>query len=342
MSDSVQKYLTTNSLITNGVTINQLLNHTSGLYDYTTNSDFPAYVNSNPFKKVPSDSILKWWQKEAINSPGSPYSYCNSNYILLGLLIEKIEGKPFHTVLRERILTPLGMTHTYLSDYDIYTEEEAGFYQNNSYFDLHFTSFLTAAWSAGGLLSTTEDLSKYARKLYSGSFLSQIAFTKMKKTSPGSSYGLGLIHRSYLGRDYLGHGGATLQHSTMEYSPRSDFSIVCVTIESGQSAKIQQVHNALIRYLEAEIPKHVGIDEIEKTFSVNVYPNPATNSITVEATKELYNKGEMVLTDSRGCIVFNGKLNNEIDLSNLESGSYILKIFEPGRRIFIHRKIFKL
>ncbi|HEY3478660.1 MAG TPA: serine hydrolase domain-containing protein, partial [Streptomyces sp.] len=98
------------------ITVRELLNHTSGLYDYTNDilagSTIPGYQNFRYKVYKPEDLVAQALAHGSQFTPGARYQYSNTNFVVLGLLVEHLTGQPYAKVLSDRILTPLGMTHT--------------------------------------------------------------------------------------------------------------------------------------------------------------------------------------------------------------------------------------
>lgn len=171
------------------ITVHQLLNHTSGIPSYTGRPDFFAEVSRNPY--TVADFVKKYASGELEFEPGSKFAYNNSGYFLLGAIVEKVTGKSYETVLKERIFEPLGMTNT---GYDThapllknraagYEKTPAGFV-NAPYLDM------SLPYAAGSMYSTVEDLYKWDQALYENKILS--ADSKAKMFTPGlSDYGYG-------------------------------------------------------------------------------------------------------------------------------------------------------
>lgn len=152
------------------ITIHHLLTHTSGIPGYTEFPNFFRDMSRNPsspeaFVKLFADSALLF-------EPGAKFSYSNSGYFLLGVIIEKITGKPYEQVLQENILGPLNMNST---GYDHHSailkkrasgyEKDGGSYINAAYLDM------SLPYSAGALYSTVEDLYLWDQALYTDRLL---------------------------------------------------------------------------------------------------------------------------------------------------------------------------
>lgn len=171
------------------VTVHQLLNHTSGIPSYTSNPEFFPKVSRNPYSVV--DFVKTFSSGDLEYEPGTRFKYNNSGYFLLGAIIEKVTGKTYETVLKERIFEPLGMTNTgYDKHAEIIPKRASGYqktadgYVNAAYLDM------SLPYAAGSLYSTVEDLYKWDQALYEDKILSAASKTKM--FTPGlSNYGYG-------------------------------------------------------------------------------------------------------------------------------------------------------
>lgn len=193
------------------VTIHQLLNHTSGIPSYTSRPNFLAEVSRNPYSVT--DFVKQFASGDFEFEPGSKFSYNNSGYFLLGAIIEKVTGKSYETVLKERILDPLGMTNTGYDHHARILQKRASGYEktpagyvNAAYLDM------SLPYAAGSLYSTVEDLYKWDQSLYEDKILS--AASKKLMFTPGlGNYGYGLnisdqpIAKTEQKTRIIGHGG---------------------------------------------------------------------------------------------------------------------------------------
>ena len=213
LDGKVTDYLTDYRKDTGGkVTIHQLLNHTSGIPDYTSRPEFSAEISRNPYRVA--DFVTKFASGDLEFEPGSKYRYSNSGYSLLGAIIEKVTGKSYETALTERILKPLGMTNSGYDNQAPLVQKRASGYQktpdgfvNTAYLDM------SIPYAAGSIYSTVEDLFKWDQSLHEGRILS--AESKKLMFTPGlGNYGYGIrISDQQIGNTdqktkIIGHGGA--------------------------------------------------------------------------------------------------------------------------------------
>jgi CubicO group peptidase (beta-lactamase class C family) len=175
------------------ITIHQLLNHTSGIPSYTGLPNFFQEIARNPYSV--SDFVKKFASGDLEFEPGTKWNYNNSGYFLLGAIIERVTGKPYEQVLKERIFDPVGMKNTGYDHYDtILAKRAAGYekrpggYVNAPYLDM------SLPYAAGSLYSTVEDLYLWDQALYTEKLLSPQLKELMFK--PGMSlYAYGWVVR---------------------------------------------------------------------------------------------------------------------------------------------------
>lgn len=330
LDDTLYSYLDPIDNVSNGITIRQLLNHTSGLFNYTNHPNFGTYVNSNWDTDVPLNYVLDNFINAPTQAPGGTWDYSNTNYYLLGMLIEKVTNQPLAEVFREKLFTPLQLEDSYLAVRENYTKTHLGTWLNNGqYLADPAIAFMTTAWAAGAVISTPEDLAMWAYKLYRGDLLADTSFQKMTTTLPlsgATSYGLGMFKDEYKGRTYLGHGGTTLQNSEMQYSVSSDFSVATIVIEQGKGVQANNLQNRLIDLMETEIQK-LSISEYQLARDIHLYPNPTANDVTIDNEKA-YNLSISVYNTS-GVLVEQYKPSREqiiLRKEDLGSGLFMIKI----------------
>jgi CubicO group peptidase (beta-lactamase class C family) len=190
------------------VTLHHLLSHTSGIYNYTRSSDHAA-LRSAPQTR---EQVLARFTKIAPDfAPGEKFQYSNSNFFLLGIVIEKITGQPYETVLRARILDPLGMRDTGIAKFETILPSRASGYrpgrEGRPVNDLHMDD--TWSFSAGAMYSTVRDLERYSEALDSGTPLPRESLERMWKPVT-ESYGYGWqtqVSKQTFNRRVVEHGG---------------------------------------------------------------------------------------------------------------------------------------
>ncbi len=228
LDDSIERWLP--GLVPNGqaITLRQLLNHTSGIYNYTEDQALFGSLTRNPRRVLTPVELVAVATKHGPNfSPGRSWSYSNTGYILLGLVIEKATATSLEQELRERIFEPLGLTRTSFPAAPTLPRPFAHGYlpllvpmPNGKPVDV--TAWNPSwAWAAGALVSTAGDLARFYAALVRGELLPTEQLREMKTAVPSngsSQYGLGLASDpSDCGR-VLGHTGGVPGYTSIAYS----------------------------------------------------------------------------------------------------------------------------
>lgn len=176
------------------ITISELLRMRSGLHNYTSAPELATSLDHDPTRVwTPEELLAMAFKRPPLFAPGKQYEYCNTNYVLLGLIVEKLESAPLAKVFQDRLFGPLGMKHTLLPANMSNTIPEPyshGYlYGSSSYalVDAPYPADLQAAakagtlkpnddtgqnpsyaWAAGGIISTADDLATWMRALVWG------------------------------------------------------------------------------------------------------------------------------------------------------------------------------
>lgn len=209
------------------ITLHHLLTHTSGIFNYTQMIDEEdSAIVCHP---VPKQRVLDlFWNKPLEFSPGKQYSYNNSGYFLLGMVIEKVTGKPYEQVVREMIFKPLGMSQSGFDFINLPAQSRAFGYDTLTadYYSPYPHPDSTVIYSAGAIYSTTGDMYKWGRAVASKQLLSANSW-KQAFTPKLNKYGYGWMLSSYLGKQRVGHdGGYPGFMSTFVYYPDDDITII--------------------------------------------------------------------------------------------------------------------
>jgi len=199
-----------------GITVRQLLNHTSGIYNYLESDDFLNALQANPYRVwQPAELIAVTAGHKPYFPPGGGFHYSNTNYIIAGLVAERAGGRPLAELLRARVVEPAGLLHTYLDGSEPALPGLVHGYsaQGSSFADVTQAGDASVTGAAGALVSNTADLNTFYHQLLSGERLGPAELDEMRTWIPtmdptAPEYGLGLIERpSPLGPAF-GHDGA--------------------------------------------------------------------------------------------------------------------------------------
>ena len=199
------------------ITVRQLLQHTSGLPNYT--GAIVGEMDDMRYRYLaPRDLVDLAAELPVSFAPGEKWEYSNTNYILAGLIIEKVSEHALVTEIEQRIIEPLGLDETSfpnVGDTSIPSPHPQGYYSAVGEPLENYTELDPAwAWAAGQMIATPSDLNRFMEAIVDGELTSDAALAEMQKTVPaddiwkGARYGLGLM--SYpvsCGGVAWGHGG---------------------------------------------------------------------------------------------------------------------------------------
>lgn len=247
------------------ITIRQLLDHTSGLRDYFFHPRIDRRLLARPDRRWDEARSLRYVGTPYFK-PGRGWHYSNTNYLVLGLLAERVTGHSLGDEFHDRFFEPLGLRHTWYQPTDepagpiAHGYRLAGSGDRVRAIDLSdgssmtpFTSVVTAAAGAGGIASTPTDLARWARALYGGEVLSGAAFGEMigdavrtEQYAPAVRYGLGVQFVKVGARAAIGHSGRLLgARSVIRWLPAEHVAVAVLTNQSRTDPGI--VARALLR-----------------------------------------------------------------------------------------------
>ncbi|MCF8307812.1 MAG: beta-lactamase family protein [Bacteroidales bacterium] len=200
LNDSIAKYLPQYPRDkAEKITIRHLLEHSSGIPDYTGLDFFAKRMH---LKNQPGEFVSNFWKEDLRFEPGTLLKYTNSGYYLLGVIIEKITGKPYEKVLREHILDPAGMNNSGLYKNDTIIKKSAtGYTHGNGQLKKAPHVNYSVAFSSCGIYSTARDLYKWQQALHDNRIISEESNQKMLQARH-KHYGLGFT----TSRDTLQNG----------------------------------------------------------------------------------------------------------------------------------------
>ena len=227
-----------------GATIRELLDHTSGIDDPFAHASLLDALGAHPREAWTPARVLRHVGRPHF-APGKGWYYSNANYLLLGQIIQRATGQSVATLVRQRFLDPLGLSHTFLQGQEPVVGVAAQGYDaaasttwaltdlsDGSPF-LPFTSLATALGTAGAVVSTAGDLSRWAQALYGGRVLPPSALNQMldfgltRGLRPRWPYGLGVQEVTFRGQVSWGHSGLLSgYHAAMRYFPATGLTIV--------------------------------------------------------------------------------------------------------------------
>lgn len=249
------------------VTIRQLLQHSGGIYNYIQNLKFQtASINDLIREWKPEDLLDYAYNKTSYFQPGEDVRYSNTGYIMLGLLIEKIEGEPFYKVFERKIFNPLGLTSTRFAASDPVPDDIV-----RGYIDLYSKlQVIESTWFSGwdyytadgGLISNPYDLSIFFQalmneKIINNQLLNEMLSWKAPKDQDPDffpiSYGLGIFKiETPKGIAYMHSGDAIGYYANMLYFPDDSTTIVyAVNSNYGNIDQFVSTKDAMEKIMDA-------------------------------------------------------------------------------------------
>ncbi|MEU0430060.1 serine hydrolase domain-containing protein [Streptomyces sp. NPDC006290] len=236
LDDTIDQYI---GGVPNGdkITLRELAGMRSGLFNYSMDPDFFTALTSNPRRPFTPQELLGYsFKHPVLFPPGEKFYYCNTNLILLGLVVEKISGTPLGQYIQRNILTPAGLNHT---NFPVgaafpsphaqgYTDQTAsGNVEESTNWDPSW------AWAAGAMISDLSDLRAWARAVATGVFpdgrtMISPATQKQRLTTPptpipGAGYGLGIFDV----QGWVGHNGSLPGYESLTvYFPPAHATLV--------------------------------------------------------------------------------------------------------------------
>lgn len=222
------------------ITVRQLMNHTSGLVRYEFKEQFTKDLTANPDKIWQPEELLAYlFDEKPPFAAGKGWDYSDTNYIVLGMIIEKVTGRKYYAEVKNRILKPLKFKHTKPQDkreikglIQGYAGEKNPFGGTDEMIkNGKFNINPQFEWTGGGMVSNTEDLARWARVMYEGkafdaSLLPEMLDGVPAKLGKDTKYGLGVIIRPTAAGLTYGHSGFFPGYMTdMMYFPEEKISV---------------------------------------------------------------------------------------------------------------------
>lgn len=217
-------------------TIRQMLQMTSGIFNYTESDAFNAAVDEDPsYMWTAAETLAFIIDEDPYFTPGEDYYYSNSNYTLAQVIIETVTGESLADALETRIFAPAGMDNCYLETSDVFAQGIVRGYQlgdDDEYEDVTEYNDGTGLGD-GGIVCTAADLAKFLPALMNGVYLSEEMLAQMLATvddGEGGQYGLGIGYDETEYGMIVGHDGASSGfQSSMVYLPDVDGVLVALT-----------------------------------------------------------------------------------------------------------------
>ena len=253
------------------ITIRQLMNHTSGLPRYIFQAPFTDSLVNDPLREWTIEQRLELVSDlDGLHPPGEGWAYSDTNYIVLGAILEKVTGEAFYDLAQRRVIEPLGLSDTLPSTQPALPGLVQGHFGDNNPFGLSGQAVAAGSyvinpqfeWCGGGFLSTSADLARLARGIHNDELIAPDAYRELIEPvdfrsgqSADSGYGLGtFVWKTGHGLFY-GHAGIMPGYLTqIEYSAEHGFA---VALQCNSDADMGRHHHARVQALAQVVIDHL-------------------------------------------------------------------------------------
>jgi len=262
VDDPISKYFAGSPARWNAIRIRHLLTHTSGIHDYETESRQKgalAFVDLR--RDYTEDGLLRKFETVPLDfAPGEKFSYSNTGYLLLGILIHKVTGKFYGDLLQDRIFRPLGMNATrIISERDIVPNRSAGYeLVKGEWKNQDWVSPSLNTTADGALYTTVLDLAKWDAALYTEKLLKRASLRQMwtpvrLNNGATADYGFGWRVRTLNGHPIVEHGGAWQGFTThiTRYLDDKLSVVILANLDSEHCDPTKIAHQVAATYLPA-------------------------------------------------------------------------------------------
>jgi len=203
------------------IAIGEMLDHRSGLHNFTNDTLYSSYET----KPQSEDAMISIMEKQKPDfEPDTKADYSNTNFVLLGYIVEKITGKPYNEELKKRIVSKIGLTDTYYGGKTNPANNEAYSYSYQGQWIQEPETDMSIPGGAGAIVSTPTDLVKFIEALFGGKLISQNSLNQM--TTMRDNYGMAMFEMPFDGKKSYAHSGAIDSFSSLlAYFPEEKLAI---------------------------------------------------------------------------------------------------------------------
>ncbi|WP_328789401.1 serine hydrolase domain-containing protein [Streptomyces sp. NBC_00273] len=229
LDDPIGKYI---DGVPNGdrITLRELAGMRSGLFNYSADEDFYKALTSNPDRPFTPQELLGYsFKHPVLFEPNAKFYYCNTNLILLGLVVEKVSGVPLDRFIDQKVVAPAGLKHTVFPTGPEFPTPHAHGYTNQTASGKveDATDWNPSwGWAAGAMISDLPDMRSWAKTLATGTLLTpatQAQRLDVVDALPGTGYGLGIFNV----QGWIGHNGSLPGYGSLVlYLPESKATLV--------------------------------------------------------------------------------------------------------------------
>ncbi len=261
------------------ITIVQILSHRSGIPNVRRDQNSQGNMSTIPITK---DEMLALIVKATPDfEPDSKQSYSNSGYFLLGLILEKLTGKPYEEALKERITSKIGLADTYTAtgNIDVNKNESLTYLNVGGDWKQVAETHPSILFGGGAIVSTPNDLAKFIQALFDGKIVSKENLDQMKTIRDGDGLGLGMEPFTFAGKTFYGHaGGGDNYGAWLSYEPEEKLAVAYTA-----NAKVYPVENIVRGVVDIYYNKPFAIPALE---SIAISPEVLDKYVGVYSSPE--------------------------------------------------------
>lgn len=352
LDDSIGQYLPVYPNISGKATVRQLLSHRTGFNDYINENPATSQVLLQHLDSIwVTDTVLNHFVLAPNFALDAKWSYSNTNFLLAGRVIEVVSGKPWYQVVRELVLNPLGLTHTFAYPWETPGNQPFAhmFVEIDPFpgtddwqgLGLSDAGLFSMAGSAGCLISNPEDLVHFSEQVYGGHFLQAGSLAEMQtdyiRDGSGVRYGLGAI--SFPTINNWGHDGDLIYKSLALYFPDLNAALAVQQNDernhdpadaASPKYDVYGMFEALLYAFITYSPMSAAPDLHQPALRLVAAPNPMQDAFRLQFSGEVPAVFPLpiALMDINGRQVHSQILSEpttEIYIGTLPAGVYILK-----------------
>lgn len=239
LNQTIDKYFPTIENA-NKITIGNLLNHRSGIHNFTNDKNYTTY-NTEPKSEMQMIEIIASGKSDF--EPDSKADYSNSNYVLLSFILERTYKKSYEKLLTSKIIKPLGLKNTYFGSKTNIQNNECYSYRFDNKWQKENETNMSIPMGAGGIVSSPTDLILFIENLFANKIINQKSLEQMKTIN--DKYGMGIFQVPFYDKKSFGHTGEIDGFaSALSYFPENKLAIALTS-----NGRIYQNNNVMIGVL---------------------------------------------------------------------------------------------
>lgn len=256
------------------ITVRQLLNHSSGIGDYSAEQKYRDSCLADPSHIWTPLELMSLIPKQQF-APGTSWTYCNTNYFLAGIIAQEVSGLSLYQLFRRELFNPLSMDSTRLFPDEQITGELAHRWMGGrDAFNVPMNAEWSGAWAAGAIFSTAAEMAQFYEALFSGKILNPSSMAQLTAFSGPNDYGLGISRKMVGGLSVIGHTGEIRGYSSVIFripSMRANVVVLTNSIPSnplGVAAAIMRVLRDAPTSVNEDGIQHVSIPVPGEIYSI--------------------------------------------------------------------------